>query len=366
MIPSQTFESYPVFGDNATKVMPDNGGAKYTNGFQQSDVLPAEWMNWAWNKNTKGITDLNEGLGSVEGEINNVLNEAGISPSASATNQVYKALRKNCGCIMADSRTITGAPAIDSNNIVKIMFTADIAGSDTTTGMTITYNGTGYPVIACRDGSKVALKAHTINGSTKYIQANTIIECVFDGANFVVIGNPIVLSGDGYEVHANGKIGNEEAGTVKAKATNDIPYGWLECNGQSVLRADYPDLFQKFNTQTYDGSNTLLSRYGSTDSTHFNLPDYREVTLVGAGQNGTEGAALAAHDVYTVGQFKDDQIQNHQHYLNLGSGSGSQANLNQWANWRSVNTGNVLETSARVGDVTRGKRKGVKYIIKVL
>ena len=365
MIARQTFESYPVFGDNATKVMPDNGGSKYSNGFQQSDVLPAEWMNWAWNKNTKGITDLNEGAGSMEDELINVLNEAGITPSDSATNQVYKAVRKNCGCIMASSRTITDAPSIDSNNIVKIMFTADITGSDTTTEMTITYNGTGYPVKACKDGgSLVNFTAHTINGSTKYIQANTIIEFVYDGANFVVIGNPVVLSGDGYEVHANGKIGNEEVGTVKAKATNDIPYGWLECNGQSVLRADYPDLFQKFNTQTYDGSNTLLSRYGSADATHFNLPDYREVALVGSGQNSSD--SIADHDVYTVGQFKDDCLQDHSHPLSArqnGVSYNEGLEINGYTTWNK-STGGVQ--SARKSTITRGKRKAVKFIIKVL
>lgn len=370
MIPSQSFGEYPVFGDNATKVAPDN--AKYSAGFQQSDVLPAEWMNWAWNKNTKGITDLNAGVSSMESELNNVLSEASISPDGSATNQVYKALRKNCGCIMASSRTITGVPSIDSNNIIKIMFTADIAGSDTTTGMTITYNGTGYPVKACKDGgSLVNLTAHTINGSTKYIQANTIIEFVYDGANFVVIGNPVVLSGDGYEVHANGKIGNEEVGTVKAKATNDIPYGWLECNGQSVLRADYPDLFQKFNTQTYDGTHTLLSRYGSADATHFNLPDYREVALVGIGTNGTD--TIATHDAFTLGQFKDDSFKSHQHSLQTEYPLGSSAYSGETC-WRVTSEGGVASagrilgtlTNSTGGTVTRTKEKGVIYLIKVL
>ena len=216
MIARQIFESYPVFGDNATKVMPDNGGSKYSNGFQQSDVLPAEWMNWAWNKNTKGITDLNEGAGSMEDELINVLNEAGITPSGSATNQVYKALRKNCGCIMASSRTITDAPSIDSNNIVKIMFTADITGSDTITGMTITYNGTGYPVKACKNGTLADFTAHTISGSTKYLQANTILEFVYDGANFIIIGNPVVLSSATFSIFADGKNSALEAHPVNS------------------------------------------------------------------------------------------------------------------------------------------------------
>lgn len=41
-----------------------------------------------------------------------------------------------------------------------------------------------------------------------------------------------------------------------------IPTGWLECNGQSVLRASYPDLFSLIGTT-----------YGAADGTHFSLPN---------------------------------------------------------------------------------------------
>jgi microcystin-dependent protein len=40
--------------------------------------------------------------------------------------------------------------------------------------------------------------------------------------------------------------------------------GLLLCDGSSVLRADYPELFDVIGTI-----------YGNVDSTHFNLPDYR-------------------------------------------------------------------------------------------
>ena len=92
MVPSQTFESFPVFSDTGTKVKP--GDAKYSAGFQQSDVLPAEWVNWEWNKASKGITDLNTGLTSVEAEINSVLTGAKKSPDATKTNQLYESIAK--------------------------------------------------------------------------------------------------------------------------------------------------------------------------------------------------------------------------------------------------------------------------------
>ena len=91
MIPQQTFENYPVFGDNATKVKPDD--AKYAAGFQQADVLPAEWMNWAWNKNTQGINELQAGLTSVEAEIGNVLANRNITPDGTVATQLLAALQ---------------------------------------------------------------------------------------------------------------------------------------------------------------------------------------------------------------------------------------------------------------------------------
>jgi len=92
MIPLQTFENYPVFGNNATKVQPDN--SKYSNGFQEGDVYPAEYVNWAWAKNSKGVTELNTGLTSVEKELNTILTCAGFTPSSCAdcVDQVYKSM----------------------------------------------------------------------------------------------------------------------------------------------------------------------------------------------------------------------------------------------------------------------------------
>lgn len=64
-----------------------------------------------------------------------------------------------------------------------------------------------------------------------------------------------------------------------------------------------------------------------------------------------------------VGQFKDDRMQSHTH-----SYTGS------WASFGSGSTGALIQLNqsstggptGRSGNTTRGKRKGVKYIIKVL
>lgn len=59
---------------------------------------------------------------------------------------------------------------------------------------------------------------------------------------------------------------------------------WLLCDGASVLRADYPDLFAVIGTT-----------YGSADGSHFNLPDLRSRIPLGAGTgSGLSTYALGA------------------------------------------------------------------------
>lgn len=49
---------------------------------------------------------------------------------------------------------------------------------------------------------------------------------------------------------------------------------WLRCDGASLVRADYPDLFAVIGTA-----------YGSVDGTHFNIPDLRGHVPLGVGQS---------------------------------------------------------------------------------
>ena len=59
---------------------------------------------------------------------------------------------------------------------------------------------------------------------------------------------------------------------IKVFASRDvIPPGFLECAGQNLLRADYPDLFAAIGTT-----------YGSTSGDQFNLPDLRRRFPAGA------------------------------------------------------------------------------------
>jgi microcystin-dependent protein len=61
-----------------------------------------------------------------------------------------------------------------------------------------------------------------------------------------------------------------------AGASSPLPSQWLVCDGSSVLRADYPDLFTVIGTA-----------YGASDVSHFNLPDLRGNVLIGQGAGYT-------------------------------------------------------------------------------
>lgn len=61
-------------------------------------------------------------------------------------------------------------------------------------------------------------------------------------------------------------------GTIQAYGGDTVPDMWLLCDGSSVLRADYPDLFA-----------VIGISFGSVDGTHFSLPDFVDRSPVGAG-----------------------------------------------------------------------------------
>lgn len=59
---------------------------------------------------------------------------------------------------------------------------------------------------------------------------------------------------------------------------------WLVCDGSSLLRADYPELFTVIGTT-----------YGAVDGSHFNIPDTRGRAAIGAGQGtGLTSRSLGA------------------------------------------------------------------------
>ena len=121
------------------------------------------------------------------------------------------------------------------------------------------------------------------------------------------------------------------------------PSGYLYCDGSTFDQTKYPLLY------AYLGTNVL--------------PDYREVVEVGAEQNATD--TIATHDVYTEGQFKDDQLQDHEHEgkMTEGSDGSNVAKIIGTSGTPYGGSGLVLE-SYRHGTTTHGKQKAVFVYIK--
>lgn len=142
-----------------------------------------------------------------------------------------------------------------------------------------------------------------------------------------------------------------------AGTAEKVPAHWLVCDGSAVGRNEYPDLFD-----------CIGETYGAGDgSTTFNLPDFRECTLVGAGQSTRTilDETGHSHDVYGLGEFKDDQMQEHTHQYKLnfyGSGSDISSSCTNGIN-AAYNT--TINTSGRTGTTTHGKQVGVNYIIHI-
>ena len=150
-------------------------------------------------------------------------------------------------------------------------------------------------------------------------------------------------------------VGSTPLGAVYGIFSNTVPDGFLPCNGAQFDRTQYPLLY------------TMLG----TDY----LPDLRECTLVGIGENGTD--TLTTHDIYTLGQFKDFSTSGSGSIKTAGyTVSGNNVTLNTTVNAanRKLVTQYVADADATdlqtldIGgaSVTRMRSKGVNYIIKAI
>ncbi len=109
-------------------------------------------------------------------------------------------------------------------------------------------------------------------------------------------------------------IDNMLVGTVSAHATDAVPPGWLECNGQLVSRTTYQRLFNRIGTKWGSGSGT------------FSLPDLRGQFIRGWGHGGSvDGSRLFADGQSDTTKFHDHPIGSHGHTITMSGGSISNA-----------------------------------------
>lgn len=155
---------------------------------------------------------------------------------------------------------------------------------------------------------------------------------------------------------------------------NDLhSYPFLICDGSTFDTDEYPLLYARLGTNV--------------------LPDMRELGVVGAGKNetyifdstetdpSTQQAGTQEHDVFTIGQFKDEQLKAHHHKVYgrtsgggnsisnsypitthglIGHASGS-LNYTETTSAGSQTKNLISDTG---GNVTRGRCMGMNWIIK--
>lgn len=161
-----------------------------------------------------------------------------------------------------------------------------------------------------------------------------------------------IYEGSWPEINYNNGVGKLVSFYKKENHSN-----YLYCDGRDTTGTDeelashYPALYKFLGTNV--------------------LPDYRECVIVGADKNTTD--TIAAHDVYTEGEFKDDQLQAHQHKLGSGfvnsysytEGLSAGSNLTQiYGSLISYTDG--MSTGTRTGTTTHGKQKAAFYYIKAV
>jgi microcystin-dependent protein len=158
------------------------------------------------------------------------------------------------------------------------------------------------------------------------------------------------------------------SGSILMFAGSAAPANWLLCDGTAVSRATYNKLFQAIGTTWGAGNGT----------TTFNLPDMRGAAPAGVGTS----SGYTQNETLALGTKYNDQTQGHKHNpgdMRFASAAGQIGSINNNAlqpNDTGAFTG-VLDGSTtvpvadgtngtpRTGNVTRGKRVGVNFIIKV-
>lgn len=155
-----------------------------------------------------------------------------------------------------------------------------------------------------------------LTGTTKKIKASNIVpteiarassanptsisfsEDTDNGTNKITVTAPSAIASDKTLTlpDETGTVATSLIGEIKIYAGASAPTGHLLCDGSSLLRASYPDLFSVIGTT-----------YGSADGTHFTLPNLKGRVVVGVSATDTEFDTLGE----TGGAKTNDLTHNH-------------------------------------------------------
>jgi microcystin-dependent protein len=191
----------------------------------------------------------------------------------------------------ANALTLSPSPAITAYAAgQRFLFSASASNSSSTT---VAVSGLTAKAVqnfgsACVGGEIINAQVHeaVYDGTQFQIRkwsATTPVGVVFDSTGLTASRT---TSWPDYAL----RLGNLPAGIVMDYAGSSVPTGWLECDGSSLLRADYAALFTAIGTT-----------WGSVDGTHFTLPDFRGRARIGKGTGVTvETVTASSGNGFTV------------------------------------------------------------------
>lgn len=171
-----------------------------------------------------------------------------------------------------------------------------------------------------------------------------------------------VLGTDGSDPSwVNSGTGGAITGEIRTFPFSSIPTGWLECDGSSLDRTTYAELYAEIGVQ-----------YGNVDGTHFNIPDYRGKFLRswahGSANDPDRASRTDRGDSTTgdnVGTSQGQQIVSHNHNYNTGPRTNPWAAPNQCLSYQYQSTATITGvTQTKGGNETRPININVLVCIK--
>lgn len=144
------------------------------------------------------------------------------------------------------------------------------------------------------------------------------------------------------------KSDNIKPGTIMAFPSNSVPNGWLPCNGVSLNKNLFSDLFNAIG-YTYGGSGN-----------NFNIPDLRGRFIRGYGTYD------GGHVSEQLGNTQIDTLQNHRHRFAAygpsdGGGPGRSGNGYNWDAWTSWLSEDGFRNSAETRPINMAMVFCIKY-----
>lgn len=257
------------------------------------------WQNW-WGKLHHFLNDLAPSVGNDIGDA-----DATLTWRLSTTTQVFKtALTANRTITLSTTNAVNGAR-------FRIIRTAAATGAyGVSVGGLITLSPGQWCDIEF-DGTAWFLAASNTNvwaTSTLY-KVDTIVRRGYTLFVCLTQHTSGTFATDWLTNSYWAALG-DAPGHIKQSGRSTADPGYLVCDGTSLVRADYPDLYAAIGTT-----------YGAADGTHFSLPDFRGIFPKGAGTTNRAAGKDAANNFYTatLGTYYQDKFEDHYH--NMGTTS---------------------------------------------